>query len=182
MSETTDIIFPSDERAASYREVAGWVSRNGLFFGANENWARFDGATHRPCSRCGVPVSKNALPTCADCRCKLEDEQWQNRVEIEWPGGMVYCDNDEQYYDEPGDAINMADDENIPLRSLRLRECTPKYAQLDLDNFEHVLPSEDTDYAHPKLLEAIEAFNATMAGIPLSWVPGPRKIKIEVQP
>lgn len=56
---TDDIVFEADDVAANYQtNISGWVSRNGFFYGNNEQSARRDGATHVLCSECRQACAK----------------------------------------------------------------------------------------------------------------------------
>ncbi len=73
------ILIDSDE-AAKKMTVEGWVSRNGRFYGDNEEIARYDGATHRYCKNCGEIVEISWV-FCEKCREKNATETFLNYPE-----------------------------------------------------------------------------------------------------
>ena len=66
-----DQILFEDDRAAKFEEnISGWVSRNGLFFGNDENserLARTQGRTHKVCPSCNINVIEKHFLQCSDC-------------------------------------------------------------------------------------------------------------------
>lgn len=86
MSDDTDIILPSDDRAATYRtDITGWVSRDGKYCGDDERLARLVGATHRACADCGVSTLKTYM-ICPACRDKRAEQRYLALPQAEWDG------------------------------------------------------------------------------------------------
>lgn len=69
MKPETDVILPSDHRAAKPHTMTGWLSRDGAFY-VDERTARYAGSTHSPCRDCGVVVHKHRTicDVCDDTR------------------------------------------------------------------------------------------------------------------
>ena len=81
---TDKIIFPeSDEAAKRATQITGWVSRHDRFYGEDERAARWGGATHVHCSKCGGPTPKAWL-VCEDCRAKQAQERYLEFPQKEW--------------------------------------------------------------------------------------------------
>ena len=178
MKEISEIILPDDDRSAKFASVKGWVSRNNLFFGDNEELARIEGCTHRPCMYCNVPLNKNRYLACESCRSKKEDEKYFKREVCSSYEGMIYDLASDEYFHEVEDAIENAESEDIPVSELRLCPCDPvTLRELDTDRFMDDL-SEDDDI--PSFLqEAIDEFNDKIRGKVVSWYPS-SKYRIEL--
>jgi len=171
------------------KQVKGWRSRKGSFFGIGpdaERLARYDGATHRQCE---APGCKNIIPNnggwlwCYDCRSaqkiidynELPDEPW-NADEPCYSFAL-----DEYYWDE--DEIADDADEHGGLSALMLQKCEPVFAtELDpMDIYHSDLP-DDGD-APNEIKEAFEELNAKIrtCKTPLSWTPRRVKAIIELE-
>lgn len=177
----TEIILPEDDRAATYRtDIAGWVSREGRFFGdgaAAEDMARYTGATHRRCKSCG-DVIENRWTTCAACVEKRRRELYLVLPEADWDGeAPLYSDARDCFYSDLDEAKEDLY-EGETLADLRLILCEPVYARpLELDYFEDQLP--ENDYVPPALEDAIEEFNNAINRVLVSWKPGKKRLKME---
>lgn len=181
MNSTEIILYDSPEAASIQAPKPGWVSRRGMWWGDDENAARFDGCTHRACQHCGQPTEKSWL-SCGTCRDKQDIERYNAREKMEWDGkAMLYSEETNDFYDSPGDALDAtADgDEEIGLADLRLVICKPVYARaLELDYWLDELA--DSDEAPEWLQAAIDEFNKSIKGRePLSWEPGRYALKTE---
>jgi len=83
---------------------------------------------------------------------------------------MVYSEVRDKYYSSPDDAEDTLD-EGESLESMRLLLCVPQYTPiLEPDYFVDEL-SEDGE-PPDEMVEAMDAFNAAMSGVVLSWIPG----------
>ena len=168
------IMIDSPEAATAY-VMGGWLSRNGYFY-TDEQAARYAGCTHRPCADCGAPAEKQ-YTRCKACRDKREIERFNARKRKHWDGtAMIYSDALDRYYADPDDALGDAMDENIDEPMLLI--CEPVYArQIESDYFCDELP-EDGDL--PTEIEAaMDAFNAAIKGVILSWIPGEFALDLE---
>lgn len=180
MSE--QIVMRDSPEAAQYRtDIKGWVSRDGRFFGdhqASEQDARYAGCTHVPCQRCGSPTPKGHMQ-CSPCRAAHAAERYAAMPRASWDGtSMLYSQAKDQYYNTPADAAEDLE-EGQTLADLRLVICKPNYVrQIDPDYCCDYLP-EDGDVP-ARVAEAMEAFNAAVAGIVLSWSPGKKALNIGV--
>lgn len=95
--ENKNILIDSDE-AATYMTVEGWVSRHGRFYGKNEEFAKYDGCTHRYCKQCGTIIEKSHV-ICKTCIEKGEDEKYFGLKEVDWDGILpLYSDSLDKYY------------------------------------------------------------------------------------
>ena len=176
MSEK-EIILPEDDKAATYRtDIAGWVSRQGFFYGENgEGSARYDGATHRTCARCDAVIRKHR-PLCDACKLKYEIDNYNRMPKSPWDGeAPLYSDLKDTYYHDLCEALDDLEDGQA-LADLRLVICEPNKATISIDLFADYLP-DDSD-APDELLAAIEDFNEAMAAVTLSWHPGRYALEI----
>lgn len=174
---TEQIIFSDSPEAASLRTVTGWVSRNGIYYGNDEQMARYDGCTHRACNTCGAPTEK-PWKECSECRHKMKVEAFKAMPRAPWDGVcMVYSDARDEYYNSPADAAEDLE-EGQALEDLRLILCEPvRGRHIDEDHFSDQLP-EDSELPD-ELVRAIVAFNKAVDAAPmLSWAPG--KVALDV--
>ena len=168
------IVMRDSPEAAQYRtDLKGWVSRDGFYFGdgpQGERTARYSGCTHVPCDRCGAPTPRG-YTQCRDCRELTYIAKYEAMPRAEWDGeAMLYSEARDQYYSTPDDAAEDLEDDQT-LADLRLVICEPNYVrQIESDYCCDELP-EDGDVPD-EVMDAIEAFNAAVAGIVLSWSPG----------
>lgn len=178
MSESI-VMFNDDESAKYVNNIAGWVSRQGLYFGDgpdDERSARYAGCTHVECRDCGTPTKKECL-ICDNCQLKRSISRYEAMPKIEWDGNaMIYSEANDKYYSSPDEATNDLH-ENQSMGDLRLIICEPNYArQLDYDFFFDELP--DDGYIPGDIEEAIDSFNKAIKGIILSWSPGKHSLRL----
>ena len=167
------IILPSSDEAASIKTVTGWMSRNGRFFGDDEQLARYDGSTHRECSICGKTIFKHEY--CHDCHTKANIEEYQKMERREWNGtdGLYSQAKDKWFwsYEELDDYIVY---KNTTVDKLLLIIGCPVYAR-EIDPSEYYegdLPDEGD--LPEDLLLAFEELNKYIreSKIILSWEQG----------
>jgi hypothetical protein len=169
------VLFDSPEAARPYT-CEGWLSRNGFFF-KDEHSARYDGCTHRPCTKCGEPARKS-YTLCDRCRDKAATERYEKRPKDVWDGkGMLYSEVTGEYFMSPDDA---SESESVEggLAAMRLVICEPNYVrELDSDYVCDLLGDDEDTPAD--VMTAMEAFNEAVKGIILSWSPGPYALDLE---
>ena len=177
----TEILrLPDDEAAAQYRtDIAGWVSRNGVFYGKDKKAARWAGATHVRCDKCGATTKKKGYTHCDACREAADIARYNAMPRRESrEGEWLYSDARDKYYASCEDA---ADDllDGETLADLRLIICEPNYVSpLEADYCVDEMP-DDTDIDLPaEVQDAMDAFNNAVKGIVLSWSPG--KFALEI--
>ncbi|MBK9427259.1 MAG: hypothetical protein IPN63_07695 [Gammaproteobacteria bacterium] len=171
------IIMSDSPEAAQFRtDIKGWVSRDGRFFGdgpSAEADARYHSCTHRPCRECGAPTIKRYIK-CDACRELADLASYQAMPRAEWDGkAMLYSETTDRFYSDLGEAEDHLDEmeERCTLADLRLVICEPVYVTpLESDYCIDDLP-EDGELPDA-VWEAMQAFNAAVAGIVLSWAPG----------
>ena len=171
----TEVIMIDSPEAAKPHTMSGWLSRDGCF-NLDEGLARYRGCTHRPCTDCGSPAEKQ-YTHCKACRDKHEIVRYKLRKRKPWDGtAMIYSEALDRYYSDPTDAIEAAEDEGIDEPMLLI--CEPEYAaKISVDFFEGQLP-EDGDLP-PEIEKAMDAFNAAIDGVILSWMPGEFALDLE---
>jgi hypothetical protein len=170
-----EIILDTSDQAATYQTgLAGWVSRDGFYFGDNkdsENIARYKGCTHRACRDCGNPTPKSYL-ICDKCRHKKEVKRYWAMPSKEWDGKTpLYSEELDQYF------FDLEYDE-MSLASMRLVICEPvKYRKLDEDYWEDCLP-EDGELPED-IKKAIDDLNSILESTePTSFMPGKFRLKL----
>jgi len=170
------IMIDSPEAAQFRTDIKGWVSRDGRFFGdgpSAEADARYHSCTHRPCRECGAPTIKHYIK-CDACCDRSDIARYAAMPRAEWDGkAMLYSEATDRYYSDLGEADGHLDEieERCTFAELRLVICEPNYVRkLDPSDFADDLPEDGElpDEVH----NAIEEFNAAVAGIVLSWSPG----------
>jgi hypothetical protein len=174
MSE--EIIMFDSPDAATYRtDIKGWVSRNGIFYGENnERTARYSGCTHVACSVCGTPTTKH-YTKCDKCRSMAAIDRYLAMPAAQWDGAtMLYSDARDEYYIDL-EAVYDSIEEGESIDDLRLIICEPNYArQIEEDYFCDEM-TEDGDLPD-EVTDAMEAFNEKVAGVVLSWSPGKTRL------
>lgn len=169
------IVMRDSPEAAEYRtDLKGWVSRKGQYFGnhpSSEDTARYNGCTHVACKYCATPTEK-PYTACEECRDKKDLERFEALPRADWDGvGMLYSDARSEYYRDIDEAEDGLEDGET-LADLRLLICKPVYArQLDMEFFGDDLPDGE-EQLPPTVEQAMEAFNAAVSGVILSWEPG----------
>lgn len=171
--DETIVMYDSQEAAQYLTGIWGWVDRHGIYYGYGpeaELTARYAGCTHKPCAKCGQPTEK-MYASCNACRRLAEIARYGAMPRAGWDGkAMVYSEARGEFFDSPDDAAE-AIDEDETLADLRLVICEPVYVTpLESDYCSDDLP-EDGELPDA-VWEAMQAFNAAVAGIVLSWAPG----------
>lgn len=72
-----------NDKSAYYGTVSGWISYHGKFFGTEEDEARLDGCTHKPCKGCGVNILKKNTD-CKKCHLKQLKKDYNNMAICPW--------------------------------------------------------------------------------------------------
>lgn len=181
MKPDDKIILPDSQEAATYRtDIAGWVSRDGIFYGdgpKGERVARYIGCTHVLCKRCGEPTPKEHS-LCDACTALYNADRYAAMPRAKWDGeAPLYSEVTEEFYGDlnaVGDTLK----DGQTLADLRLVICEPVHATpLETDYFSDDLP--DDGELPQQILDAIDAFNAAVAGVILSWRPGKTALDLE---
>lgn len=169
------ILYDSDEAATFVTGISGWVSRQGHFWGEDEHMARFDGATHRKCPKCGGIYRINSY--CSPCAERREEEKFKAMPRREWGGeGMVYSRTRDEFFSSWDDVADCCDNEDCPMESLQLIICEPVYARtVDEDYWGDELPEDmhldDCDSELAELVDGVNKYILEHRPI-LSWRPG----------
>lgn len=165
-------IFPDSEEAAAQKSVTGWVSRNNLFFGNDEQTARWDGATHVRCTECGGDTSKH-YTKCESCREEGDIRRFAAREKREWDGtGMIYSQVLDRYFY----SWDEVEDEEEEPESLQLVICEPVFAEQinPRDHYCDDLPDEGDGDVPDEIQDAFDELNQRISECktPLCWMPG----------
>jgi hypothetical protein len=179
MSNEPVVMYDSDE-AAKIVTVTGWASRHGRFFGDGkhgEHLARYDGCTHRPCSRCGEPETRGWL-VCKACREKEDRAKFLAMPEVPYDADMVVVPFGSDLYLFRDEEVECYADSLDPSPTeIKLVVCEPQLAhEIDPDEFyTDILPEDmSLDDVDPTLAKAFDTLNALIRErkAVLSWVPG----------
>lgn len=180
-------VLNTDPEAAHVETVTGWVSRLGHFYGADERLARWDGATHFVCEKCG-----NVYPKinhwCEPCATAKTDAEWATLLPAkEWDGDtpIVVFDSDDYFFDM-ADVERYCDEHDMPVGELRLVECEPQFVcRFDLLDFcENELPEDgDESNIDPAIVAAADALTKAIEDSkkPISWLPGKIAVTITLE-
>lgn len=122
---TTEMILKTDDRAAKYvTNISGWVDRNGYFWGADENQARWSGCTHIECDKCGAIHERNSY--CRPCHDKKMIEKFNALEKRDWDGEIpLHLDNTDYYFFDKGGLLDYIEESELELSELRLALCKP---------------------------------------------------------
>ena len=121
------ILITSDEAATYRKNIEGWVSRQGHYYGEKgENSARYEGCTHRPCQECGEPAEKTWL-YCKECRDKRDIDRYNKREKKVWDGEAWLYSELLQDYIGPDNLDDWFEDNTI--EELMLVICEPRHCQ-----------------------------------------------------
>lgn len=176
--ETKEIIvLDTDDSAARLITVTGWVSRDGRFFGDNEESARYAGCTHKSCD-CGKPMTKG-WTKCDSCRSKSAAERYRALPFKDWDGVTPVCDDDEYFFSS--EAIDeYLEEHDLKPEDLMLVICTPNnFNEITSEYWEEILPEEGE--IPSELKEKLDEFNKFIATLaPVSW--SPSKIRTAYRP
>jgi len=183
---TEEIIFPDDERAATYRtNIEGWVSRAGKFYGKNENFARYEGSTHNRCDICMAPAKQPYL-LCPMCRDQKQDDKYDKMEVVEWDGKTpVYSLSYDEYFYDMDDIENfienIGDDGGvIEIKDLQLVLCEETKMTLIDSNYWNDCFHDDWDGRLPaEVLLAMLDLNLKLHEAHTdTWIPTNKAVRI----
>lgn len=181
MTDEKKILYTSDE-AASIQTVTGWVSRGGQFWGDNEHAARYGGATHMVCEKCGGEYLRSSW--CAPCHTEKQSAAYLEYPVQEWDGvtPLAIFDSDTYFFDFA--AIELyCDTYDVKLEDLRLVLCEPQHVpnfEL-LSHCEDVLPEDgDESCIDSAIVAAADALEKAIreSDKAVSWYPSKVAIKL----
>lgn len=175
MDDDSNVILPEDERAASIKNITGWVSRLGHFYGDGphaEHDARYDGSTHRKCD-CGRIIDRNGY--CHHCHAERELEKYNKMERKEWNGtdGLYSQVADEYFFDEDSLMAHCEENEIQP-DGLRLIICEPTYPHLIDPHDEYCDDLPEDGEVPDEILDIFKELNEALreSKVILSWYPG----------
>jgi hypothetical protein len=179
-TETERVVMYDSPEAASYRtDIKGWVSRNGRYFGEDENMARYDGCTHRPCKQCGKPAPK-PYTVCDECRRRSKIGRYKIRERKEWNEDCpVYSEALDRFFDTWDEIHDAAAENGMEVEDLRLLICEPVFAEeIDPRKYYYDLLPEGSPVP-AEIEEVFERLNAAIRDckVPLCWEPGMLAVK-----
>lgn len=184
MTEERVFYHHSDAAELKTVELTGWWSRDGRFYGDDEDLARWAGCTHKKCS-CGRYMEKG-WTKCNKCRNKAARERWEALPLVEWDGNTpVYCESLEEYFFSDSSLLDELEYRNIQAKDLRLVICEPVTPRLiESDNWVDELP-EDQELGEvcPELAKLVSAVNDHIKKYKpiFSWYPGKERTSVSPQ-
>lgn len=174
MEKEQPIILHDSPEAATYRtDIKGWVSRNGLYFGNDEDLARYSGCTHKRCE-CGAIFEKSWIE-CETCRKakreKIDAEKLAKMPRQEWDGETpLYHEDSDTFLMDASDVYDFCEDRELSFDDAEFRLCKPNHPRMiEADDFYDDIP-EDGELPD-EVIAAIDAFNASVKDSVLSWSP-----------
>lgn len=181
MRENEAVVHYDSAEAARYvRNIDGWVSRKGQFYGNHkgaENLARWDGCTHVKCEGCGA-TTERSYSLCKTCRAAREVERFKALPVRDWDGLSPVCVYRSDAFFFGWDALEEhCEEEGESPEGMMLVHCAPRIPRLiDIaDWLSDYVPDDDDDAEHciPRaVFEAADALNAAIrAAGPWSWRP-----------
>ena len=118
------IMYDSVEAAEYQTGLSGWVSGGGLYFGENEDMARYAGCTHKYCE-CGQIMRKH-YTRCESCQERRANEWYVSLEKRRWDyDGPVYSDSADIYFSDWDDLENYCEEHDTSPEELRLLTCKP---------------------------------------------------------
>ena len=165
------ILYSSDE-AAKRATVTGWVSRGGLFFGDNEHSARWQGATHMSCKKCGTVHDKNK-GMCDPCRSLQIAAAWDKLEKRPWDGTTPVTVHDgDEFFMSAEEFIEWCAENEVEPEGVHLVHCKPQgLRELDDGHFAEYERLPEDFKVPPEIAKAIEDLNAAIRAHtePVSW-------------
>lgn len=177
-------IFPEDPEAASFRKnLEGWVSRDGRYWGADERMARWDGATHIHCKTCNSVHVKNGF--CSKCWDRTRQEKFEALPTEPWDGeSMLYshlldewATDLESFYEEYEAQYDEALSSDA---ELQIQHCRPVFAR-EVESYYWLADGPpDQEDLPAALKEALDSFNDKIRAIkePLYWALRPARMEV----
>jgi len=175
-----DVIFYDTNEAAQFKKdalVSGWVCRNGLYHGNDENRARLSGATHKICRYHREVYNLNGV--CESCN---EMESYRKYIEFpikeDWDFPLCLWDRN-LYFFEWFHLYNFCNDTRTPPSALRLTSCyRTEFEEVELEIFSEVV-AENQNYSDlpDKVLKALDEFNKVLKeNKPNCWFPNDERV------
>lgn len=174
---TKKMVMYDSPEAAQVKEVSGWVSASGRFWGNDEHMARWEECTHLTC-QCGEEVIEKSRLRCSKCQTALEHQERLKLPLVEWDGESPLAINRTDQYFFSGESVyEYAEDNDIKVSDLDLVVCVPNRVR-ELDGYDHCCDELPEDGDLPAELEAaVREFNKVVRGLaPLSWSHGNKRV------
>lgn len=170
------IILSTSDEAAKLVTVSLWQSSKGNLFN-NEDAARYDGCTHRPCQECGEPAEK-MYTHCESCRDKRDTERYAKREKIAWDYETpIYSETFDKFLMNANDLESILDEFDKPLIDcvasvLKLVSCEPIYMSQVPENYWCDDLAEDQELSDDINNALCVLNNIISKHPPISWCPG----------
>ena len=175
MSDEEPMVLYDSAAAAVHetRELTGWWSRDGRFWGPDEHMARYMGCTHQKCEICGAPVdTRRGRTVCQSCLAGQLRVRYQMLRRGAWDGGPLCEFGGDRFWFDWNDLVHdVANGDVTP--DVMLVIATPDSPPV-FDAYELLvdhLPDETTNVPLP-IERAMTALNEAIAAeAPLCWRP-----------
>ncbi|WP_114110648.1 hypothetical protein [Thalassospira xiamenensis] len=170
------ILYSSPE-AAQLKQVTGWVSANGHFYGDNEHLARWAGCTHILCNECGQHEHSKSWTCCDACRAKHEIARYEDKPFKAWEGEPLFSHSHDRYFFDGDELLEFSLEHAVLPGEMRLSICEPDTLQMvDFDEIWTDRLPEDMHLGDmaPELAEALAKVNDAIQHTKpvLGWNPG----------
>jgi hypothetical protein len=176
MCDDKVILYDSPEAAQYRTNISGWVNSRNQFFGENEHAARYSGATHTKCAKCGSIMPIRGLIICNDCYHAKRVEEYNAFPAVEWDGKTPLCSLTTGDFIMNEGQLEEALEDYVVFGDLMIVICEPNYyPKIDDDYFESPITDEEFDiqFIPQELGEKIDELNALIDTLPpASWSPG----------
>lgn len=173
MENTKVVMYDSPEAATYTKNIEGWVSSTGRFFGKGkdaEHMARYEGSSHYTCE-CGG-IAKKGYTKCDKCSHQSSIERYEKLPYKDYMGEPVFSwDHDEYFYSEE-DIIEYLEENE--LESIDLLFCEEQtFYPVQSDYWDDILPTDSEGDIPDELKDALKVLNNVILKLPpASYVPG----------
>jgi hypothetical protein len=165
------IVMEDSPEVAKLITVTVWISRDGIFYGNDEKLARYAGATHRKCEKCGEVHEIRSW--CKNCHRIRENEKFNSMPKQQWDGVQpLAIFNSDIYFFSSEELYEYCYENEVKPSELRLCICEPNMPQEVQSDYWQDDLAEDGEI--PSELEvALEKLNEVIRkSQPLSWSQG----------
>lgn len=182
MSKSEIILMDSPE-AARLVTVTGWASRDGRFFGKDEEAARYSGATHRRCSSEGCEgITEKYKMRCLSHEFAVTRERYEAKELVEYDGESLLNEfGTDRYFNDEQEVREYCIENAFEIGDMMLVVCVPNRPPLlDVGDYLYDYMPEDfsDDDLNPELVAAANAFNTVLEKMkPPSWVAGQQRVQ-----
>ena len=166
------------EADVEYKQVSGWVTKDGYFFGEDEERARLHTATHKKCLRDSThPIfTKNSY--CQVCYQLARDAKYESMEVVEWDGeSYLTVFDDDKFFRDYETLNDYAEELGVAVDDLKLIICEKVgIPQIDVAIWDDLV--EEYDMIPSEILYALEHLNQIIEdhGSDVMWQQGNKRV------